>query len=77
MNRYIILILLLIAGFLFYWFEIRPANIRTECLKRVQEESTMVYSFDDEPDVDKRGRLQERYIDQYYKNCLHKKGLAE
>lgn len=75
-KKYIILLVLLLIA-VFYWLEIRPANIRTECLISVKKESTMIYSFEDEPDVDKRGRLQDRYVDQYYKDCLHEKGLAE
>lgn len=29
--KYIILILLIVLGFIFYWYEIRPAKIRHNC----------------------------------------------
>lgn len=78
MNKKILATLLLIGiAFLFYWFEIRPASIRKGCLIRLKEESVSIYSFEDEPDTYKRGRLQDQYIDQYYKDCIHEAGLAQ
>ncbi|HEY4509252.1 MAG TPA: hypothetical protein VJC13_03195 [Candidatus Paceibacterota bacterium] len=32
-QKYVILISLIILGFVFYWFELRPNNIRKECIK--------------------------------------------
>lgn len=34
--KYIILILLIILGFAFYWYEWRPTNIRKDCFNRSQ-----------------------------------------
>ena len=57
-NYKIILIILCVAG-LFYWFQVRPANIRTYCQSR---ENSLRYS---DPYL----------ADGYYARCLHKNGI--
>lgn len=43
--KYVILIIILILGFIFYWFEYRPIQIKKDCYKKSQE-SMFVY-YDD------------------------------
>lgn len=72
----VIMILILFAG-LFYWFSVRPENIRKECFSKVQEESVNRYSIKDILDTEERGALQEKYIDEFYTDCLRQSGLEK
>jgi len=57
--KYIILIGLLILGFAFYWFQIRPAQIRRECYNTI-------------PDYWKQAGAEKAPV---FKNCLLEHGL--
>ena len=69
----IYIVLFLIVGFLFYWFQVRPVMIRKVCNE---------YAYEQAKDTgQKRGiGLKEGWYvtddrDYAYENCLHNKGL--
>ena len=64
-----VLVVLLLVGW-FYWFQWRPASIRSECYKFATdyELSGKDMSFE------KNQRLQAIIVNQY-SNCLHKHGI--
>lgn len=55
----IVILILVILGITFYWYEWRPSEIKKECID-VAKDKTMGF-----------GKLYESY----YKNCLREKGL--
>lgn len=61
---YILLILFLILG-LFYWFQIRPSNIRSYC----------DWSVRWGPDKPSNSQIEKKY-DFLYKSCLRSKGIS-
>jgi len=68
--KYIILIILVILGFAFYWFQLRPTQIRSKCWDTVEKI--------------KNGEIKsDNYLDKFfptdnlYTNCLKEKGLEK
>jgi len=59
-NKYILLVAVLIISFSFYWFELRPAGIKKNCFKEGINIAGNLIGFD---------------LDEYYKNCLRRNGL--
>lgn len=69
--------ILLIVGLIFYWYELRPANIKKECLKIATDLTTIITS--------KRSGIigwgieipeyPKSEFSNLYKGCLIKKGL--
>jgi len=59
------LIILIIGVFLFYWFQLRPANIKQSCRQKVEE----IYDRGDE-------ELTITGVNNRYRNCLVKEGLS-
>jgi hypothetical protein len=52
-NKLIILVLFLaVLSFFFYWFSIRPANIRKFCLEKSVSDSMRTASIVDVSDID-------------------------
>ena len=74
-NKIGFLLIGLILGGLFYWYEVRSSNIRKECLSEAMEQSVVVYPFSNEPNTAKRAELQEILEEKLYKGCLSEKGL--
>ena len=64
-NWLIILIVLIIAGGLFYWFQWRPAEARKECNKQAIEKAKVATEN------------QQTYYDVTYQTCLRKRGLEK
>jgi len=58
------IILILIAG-LFYWFQIRPSQIRKTCHKEAIELASLEEGFDDAT----------AYYDTWFEVCLNREGL--
>jgi len=58
------IVIIVMVGFLFYWFEIRPANIRATCYNKTKLTSENRY----ESFTITEGNT-------YYDNCLHSFGL--
>jgi len=65
--KYIILILLIVLGFAFYWYEWRPTQIKKECYYRSQlsQSGGRLYRLDGLGIT----------LDESYKNCLRQKGF--
>jgi hypothetical protein len=78
----LILIVLLVAGFLFYWYEYRPSKIRSDCVtiaeKNAQglakEKATLSGLPDEKKEADMGMYLKEDY-DAYYQRCLREHGI--
>lgn len=67
--KQVLTIVLVFAGiFLFYWFQIRPSNIKSTCANETIEK---LKSIKEERSAD---TWQKNY-DLYYEACLNKKGL--
>ena len=67
-------VILLIAA-LFYWFHIRPTNIKRKCLENMREKAVLLYNWERYPDTAERDRLQNQFINDNYRNCLIDEGL--
>lgn len=68
-NKYLVIIIgvLVIAGGLFYWFEYRPSQIRSECGKKISPAAV----------TSSKAQAEQSKIDYEteYTNCLHESGL--
>lgn len=62
-----IILLLLIGGGLFYWYEWKPSKIGERCL--AEAEFNSVHLSD--------SVLRQQAIDDYYRNCTRRFGLEE
>lgn len=70
--KYIILILIVILGFAFYWFQLRPSEIRKYCSNwAAQYNGTLI--GDGVISIDQSGS---RYTTDY-QSCLNEKGLSQ
>jgi len=71
MNKLIILagIIFLV---LFYWFQMRPAKIRSDC----GLEPVMLFKRDTETGLS-AGMTYEEFYDFYYEKCLNQHGLSK
>jgi hypothetical protein len=66
--KFIILIVILLLGFSFYWFEWRPAQIRKECnIKALQQTDEGKGLFKNTEAI--------TFYNFTYALCLHEKGL--
>lgn len=61
--KYVILIIIIILSFIFYWYEIRPIQIRKSCFQTAIDKSTSIQG--DQTDM--------RY---FYWKCLISKGFS-
>ena len=68
--KHIILLALLILGFVFYWFQLRPTNIRKECYK-----DTYIDATDKISELDKKYGIYDERNERDYEKCLRSKGL--
>lgn len=69
----ITIVTLLVGGFVFFWFAIRPSQIKKTCIQKAQQEAGGGFtSFELRYGVHQS--KQER-IDVLYKNCLRESGL--
>lgn len=68
----IFILILIIVGLAFYWYELRPNEIRKECFKTKQE-TIEVYSFLRSVSDEK----VEEYSEISYQNCLRQHGLEK
>lgn len=72
-------IMLVVGGF--YWFQLRPANIKKECWSRVEKMQSSGsggrLSGSESSILEYRRiiRGDQESVDDYYKNCLREKGL--
>lgn len=83
--KYIILIQLIILGFAFYYFSLRPSIARKDCVVWATEKATTITI---KPKIEGGGYFSQKYGDekqtstfeptdynQFFKMCLQKKGL--
>lgn len=73
--KYIILIVLIILGFAFYWFEWRPAQIKKLCAYWGVEMINKNNAGRGYVPVDERADRNHKDFDDYYERCLKEKGL--
>lgn len=76
-TKRLLVFVIIILIFLFYWFALRPGNIRSKCLKNARVEAVSTITSDREPNGYEREKLQEQYMNQSYESCLHEKGLKK
>jgi len=74
--RYIVLVLI-IAGGLFYWFQIRPSKIYSKCDTSATTLARDLYKFNNPYNLKEieRGIQNRDSYDSYYKKCLRSKGI--
>lgn len=70
-NQKLIGVVILILIALFYWFQIRPSQIRSSCAFGAQ--GTIKYLSEHNPRVNV-SYFENKY-NEYYQICLHQKGL--
>lgn len=77
--KYIILIIVLILGFAFYWYEIRISNIRKDCvtesIKLAGDVVTMETSLESTGLPITQKADYEKLRDERFKNCILEHGL--
>ncbi len=71
----LVFVILLIGAFIFYWYSYRPEKVRKECHQKALEWSVLVVPFEEEPDIDKREKLQYEKYEPEYRSCLRKNGI--
>lgn len=65
----------IIIGFLFFWFQVRPSNIRSECAFIAKDNAIEEYTTD-YPWADP-GSYSSAGYKHYYDMCLQEKGLKK
>ncbi len=76
----IIIAVIMVLGLLFYWYEYRPSQIKKECFKEAGEKAEELLKTKAElsgkyKEEAERGLFFKDDFEQYYKNCLRKKGF--
>lgn len=65
----------------FYWYQLRPANVRSECSEQalenarseyVRDNTYTLYGKENKPEP---GLYKQTDYDSYYRICLHNKGF--
>jgi hypothetical protein len=79
-NWFKLTLVLLVIG-AFYWFELRPASIRTECKKYVSDSHLDLTSDAEKTalglDMNKINKAEQEKSDFWFKDCLNERGLKE
>jgi len=80
-NKYTFFIFALILVSLFYWYEIRPSNIRKTCEKYVFDNMLWQTSTHERErlgnDMNKINEKEREKQTFYYTECLHESGINE
>ena len=66
-KKIVIFLIILFLGFIFYWFQIRPSQIRQRCHKWIVDLPGSI-----EKELSEKGI---KAYDALYNRCLHEKGL--
>ena len=85
-KKSIILLIVLVTvagGFLFYWYELRPSYIKTNCVETaeaqaqntIRQKAEMKGKGSKLEDTANRGLYLKGDYDSYYEKCLNEKGL--
>jgi len=77
LPKWAVYLLVIGAGFAFYWYSIRPSSIRKECHQKSLEWAVQYVPFEKEPDIDKRDILQDKAYEEEYDRCLRGKGIYQ
>lgn len=77
LRKIYIILLLIILGCLFYWYEARPAQIRSFCNSVALPVKQDSWSKAVGVDKGERIRLQYSAYNDAYDECLHSKGIKE
>lgn len=67
-KKILILFFIIVGALLFYWYELRPAQIRHDC--------SWVQHKEDPTHWDSSLKLYQEKFDIYYEWCIKEKGLA-
>jgi len=59
--------IIVLLSFIFYWYELRPTNIKKGCAKWSLDKAIKLNNFD--------GKYQPDDYNSYYSRCLKEKGL--
>lgn len=75
--KLIIIIALLVLGFIFYWFEIRPAQIREKCINAYSNAFNEIVSDDGRGGLYGSASINSRISENKgnYEKCLIENGL--
>ncbi|MFA5888763.1 MAG: hypothetical protein WCW47_00740 [Candidatus Paceibacterota bacterium] len=71
--KYIIVIALVVLGFIFYWFELRPIQIRNTCFNKHLSPRKLDLSFKEF--LKEKDNPLPPFGEDAYKNCLRESGL--
>lgn len=70
-NKWFILIILLVASG-FYWFQVRPSQIKTKCESKTFEAMKKAAEI---PEIGNSAKKFWDWRNDYYNSCLHRYGL--
>jgi len=73
----IITIILVISAFAFYWYELRPENIRKSCSKDAADSAVISTQNYEVLNTLKREEKQNELMKDFYSNCIKSKGLEK
>ncbi|OGD90299.1 hypothetical protein A2W45_04095 [Candidatus Curtissbacteria bacterium RIFCSPHIGHO2_12_41_11] len=75
-NKIIVVIIVLVIAW-FYWFQLRPASIRSSCMKISRENTALLGTTDsfEQLEWSKKIEVQNETMEKAYQRCLHDKGL--
>lgn len=62
-------VILIVSGFAVFWFFVRPANIKQECFAEAEFSKEAINEMD--------SSARQKNIDNYYKNCLRRRGVSD
>ena len=80
-DKRVIIGVVIVLGFLFYWFQVRPSMIRSSCsndvLMNQKYATTKLEKEQLGGDMNKINAVEREKSDFAYKECLHEKGISE
>lgn len=80
-NKYTFTIIALISVGLFYWYEIRPSNIRKSCENYVLDNRLWQTSAQERDllgnDMNKINEKEREKSTFHYSECLHRSGISD
>lgn len=77
--KFAILIILIILGFLFYWYEWRPRQIKNKCNDEAKTQAQELYNQEHSSNLwiieRERGTYSASQYENFYQECIRRKGL--
>jgi len=78
---FITIVIFVLSGGYFYWYQLRPSKIRIECKKYVSNTGFNITSESERAslnwDMNKINAAEREKSDWWYKDCLNENGLKE